>query len=131
MLTDVTKPEIHGKVWGRELWVANNEKYCGKILELDKGYRCSIHYHKNKHETFYVLSGVVFMEVQDREFLMRGGDVLELVPGTRHRFTGLEKSQIMEVSTHHEDSDSYRVVDSGKVPDAEFAELRRRFLKDQ
>jgi len=33
----------------------------------------------------------------------------------KHRFTGLENSEIMEFSTHHEDEDSYRDELSGKV----------------
>jgi len=53
------------KDWGRELWIVNNDKYCGKILELNKGYRCSIHYHKIKDETFYILEGRVLMEIWD------------------------------------------------------------------
>ena len=36
-------------------------------------------------------------------------------PNTKHRFTGLEDSEIIEFSTHHEDSDSYRDELSGKV----------------
>jgi len=47
------------KIWGSEEWLVNNELYCCKILNLKKGYRCSIHYHKDKDETFYVLKGIV------------------------------------------------------------------------
>ena len=25
--------EVHEKTWGKELWIHNSEKYCGKILE--------------------------------------------------------------------------------------------------
>ena len=60
------------KVWGQEEWVVNNDKYCGKILTVKKGFRCSLHYHKKKHETFYVLEGNLLMEVysnhRDRAF---------------------------------------------------------------
>jgi len=42
------------KVWGSEDWIVNRE-YCGKVLNLNKGFRCSMHYHKNKDETFYVV----------------------------------------------------------------------------
>ena len=57
--TSTSQPEIHPKGWGRELWIANSELYCGKILELNEDKRCSIHYHKLKDETFYILSGNV------------------------------------------------------------------------
>ena len=43
------------KVWGKELWIVNCDKYCGKLLYLDKGATSSYHYHKEKQETFYVI----------------------------------------------------------------------------
>ena len=30
------KGEIHEKAWGHELWIINNEKYCGKLLVFKK-----------------------------------------------------------------------------------------------
>jgi hypothetical protein len=42
------------KGWGREVWIANGKLYCGKILEIKKGKRCSLHYHKLKTESFYL-----------------------------------------------------------------------------
>jgi len=110
--------EIHKKIWGREEWIVNNPVYCGKFLYLTKGKRCSLHYHKNKDETFYVLRGKVLMEVDDREKIMKKGDIQHITPLTKHRFSGLENSVIIEFSTHHEDSDSYRIEGqlSGVVP---------------
>ena len=46
---------------------------------------------------------------------MLQGDSLRITPGMKHRFTGLEDSEIMEFSTHHKDEDSYRDEESGKV----------------
>jgi len=111
----VYRPKEVEKVWGKELWIANNEAYCGKILAVNKGYRCSIHYHKIKDETFYILTGKVLMEVAGESRVMKPGDTVRLIPGTYHRFTGLEDSQIAEFSTYHEDDDSYRTELSGKV----------------
>ncbi len=47
------------KSWGNELWVVNDKEndYCGKILEIDPGKGTSLHFHSNKHETFFVLDG--------------------------------------------------------------------------
>jgi len=95
------------KVWGKEIWIANYD-YCGKKLVLNKSYRCSMHHHKNKDETFYILKGKVLMEADNEKRIMLPGDSLRITPGMKHRFTGLEDSEIMEFSTHHEDSDSYR-----------------------
>lgn len=107
--------EKHDKVWGRELWIANSDKYCGKILELRKGFRCSIHFHKNKDETFFISEGKVLMEVDGKSKVMLPGEVQHIAPGIKHRFTGLEDSKIIEFSTHHEEDDSYRDTQSGKV----------------
>ena len=53
------------KVWGSEEWIVNRA-YCGKKLILNKGFRCSMHYHKNKDETFYILKGKVLMEIDNK-----------------------------------------------------------------
>jgi mannose-6-phosphate isomerase-like protein (cupin superfamily) len=102
------------KVWGKEIWIANYS-YCGKILIINKGYRCSVHYHKNKDETFYILKGKVLMELGESKKMMSPGDSVRILPLTKHRFTGLEDSEMIEFSTHHEESDSYRDTESGKV----------------
>lgn len=102
------------KVWGEERWIVNKE-YCGKILILKKGFRCSLHSHKEKDETFYLLSGKVFLELDGKGWVMEPGDKVHIRPGSLHRFTGLKRSQLLEFSTHHEDEDSYRIEPSGKV----------------
>lgn len=105
------------KVWGSELWIANSEKYCGKILTLKKGYRCSLHTHKIKDETFYIFDGKVLMETDNQTQTMEKGDIVHISPNTYHRFTGLKDSRIIEISTQHFDSDSYRKEVSGKIED--------------
>jgi len=103
-----------GKVWGSEEWIVNRE-YCGKILVLKKGFRCSVHHHKLKDETFYILEGKVLLELNGVGKILLPGDSQIVERGEKHRFTGLEDSKIIEFSTHHEDSDSYRDEVSGEV----------------
>jgi D-beta-D-heptose 7-phosphate kinase/D-beta-D-heptose 1-phosphate adenosyltransferase len=103
------------KLWGYEQWIENNEKYCCKILGLNKGYQCSLHFHKNKDETFLVTAGHVRLELGDEIMHLRPGSFVRVLPNTPHRFAGMEDSLIMEVSTHHEDSDSYRIEESRKM----------------
>jgi mannose-6-phosphate isomerase-like protein (cupin superfamily) len=55
---------IEPKVWGREIWIANNPEYCGKVLEIEKGKRCSLHYHKLKLESFYLRRGKLKVRVK-------------------------------------------------------------------
>ena len=47
------------KGWGYEKWIANCEKYCGKLLFIVKGKQCSWHFHKLKDEVFFVQSGKI------------------------------------------------------------------------
>ncbi|MGH7149270.1 MAG: cupin domain-containing protein [Planctomycetota bacterium] len=102
------------KGWGEELWVHNDPLYCGKILRLKRGKRCSLHFHKRKTETFYLQSGRVRMELRhpdgrSEDLVMKPGDSLEIYPGLVHRFSGIEDSEIVEFSTQHFEEDSYRI----------------------
>lgn len=53
------------KIWGKEIWLVNNNKYCAKYLYLNNGYECSVHFHSKKDETFYILEGEVELFVTD------------------------------------------------------------------
>jgi len=97
------------KKWGNELWIVNNKKYCGKILTLNAGQNCSLHYHKIKHETFYVLSGEAILEYGRKKRLLSKGDVQTIPIGMKHRIIATTKTKIIEFSTQHFDSDSHRI----------------------
>lgn len=103
------------KLWGYEKWVENNDKYCSKILAINKGYQCSLHYHKIKDEMFLLIKGHVRLELGDEIIYLRPGSFQRVPPHTNHRFRGLEYSEIVEISTHHDDGDSYRIEESRKV----------------
>ena len=109
--------KIVPKDWGHEIWIVNRD-YCGKSLFVKKGHRCSIHSHKLKDETFYIVKGKILLELDGKKKIMNIGESQLVMPGQKHRFTGLsEENEIIEFSNHHEDSDSYRDVSSGKVED--------------
>lgn len=127
-------PTTHPKVWGVERWIVNNEDYCSKILFVDQAAFSSVHWHNNKKETFHCVSGYGYVEffvasvkdVRDlreelclakeldlvERFELRPNQSIDILPGQCHRFVGLSKEpfQILEVSTHHEESDSFRFV---------------------
>lgn len=102
------------KVWGGEVIVVN-KNYCGKKLILKRNFRCSFHSHKKKDEFFYLIRGKILMEVDDKKWIMNPEDSIHIPPNTWHRFTGLTDAQIIEFSSHHKDSDSYRKELSGKA----------------
>lgn len=123
----VIRPEVHPKVWGEEHWVVNGD-YCGKKLILNKKFRCSLHEHRHKDETFYVIKGCVSVEEHVGVLgwtILKPGDAYRVHPGAIHRFNGLEDSEIIEFSTFHDEDDSYRIEESGEIPD----DLFHRMLK--
>ena len=104
------------KGWGKEIVFENNDMYCGKILVFKKGCKFSMHYHMNKDETWYVQSGEFMYRwintetAETQELLLKPGWVARQKPGQPHQLEALSDGEIFEVSTHHEDSDSYRVA---------------------
>jgi mannose-6-phosphate isomerase-like protein (cupin superfamily) len=118
MTASPRKPvHIEPKGWGREIWIANNPLYCGKILEIRKGKRCSLHYHKLKTESFYLHKGRLKIRVRDSvdsdrldEFEISPGDCMDVAPGFVHQMEALEDSELFEFSTQHFETDSYRLV---------------------
>tara|TARA_R110000868_G_scaffold409916_1_gene696517 strand:- start:144 stop:473 length:330 start_codon:yes stop_codon:yes gene_type:complete len=104
------------KGWGWEDWIANSEKYCGKLLYFKKDKRCSFHYHKIKDEVFYLQSGKLIVKFSDNddltkadEVVMLPGDSFHVYIGLRHQMIALEDSELFEFSTEHFEEDSYRI----------------------
>jgi mannose-6-phosphate isomerase len=92
------------KPWGYELRWAITDRYAGKILHVNKGEALSLQYHERKDEFQYVMRGAVDIEVGGADGSlttrrMRPGDTLHITPGTRHRLTAVEDTDIFEVST--------------------------------
>ena len=103
------------KGWGEDIIIENNEMYCGKLLIFKKGCKFSMHYHMIKDETWYVDKGeFVYRWINTEtaevtEVILKPGDVVRQRPGQPHQLEALTDGTVFEVSTHHEDSDSYRV----------------------
>jgi mannose-6-phosphate isomerase-like protein (cupin superfamily) len=106
--------EVHKKEWGEEHWLANGD-FCCKELILNEGYRCSLHFHKNKDELFYVVKGKVLLELAGDRIVLLPGLWARVKPNEPHRFSGILDSIIIESSTHHEECDSYRIEPSGRM----------------
>jgi len=92
------------KPWGYELRWGVTDRYAGKILHVNKGEALSLQYHERKDEFQYVISGAVNIELGDGDgaltsYRLKAGDTLHITPGTRHRLTALEDTEIFEVST--------------------------------
>jgi len=105
------------KGWGCEVWFINNEHYCGKFLEVKKGFKCSYHFHHEKDEHFVINKGKILLRysfdddiTKANTLILEPGDSFHIDVGLRHQFEGLEDSVIVEFSMHHEDSDSFRII---------------------
>jgi mannose-6-phosphate isomerase-like protein (cupin superfamily) len=107
------------KLWGVEQWVVNEPEYCFKVLTLQPGFACSLHYHKVKKETFIVQSGCCDLQISDGKTRMVLGDQATIGPGIYHRFSlgswETEPCVIYEVSTFHSDDDVVRLEESKRL----------------
>jgi mannose-6-phosphate isomerase-like protein (cupin superfamily) len=120
---EVHSATIVPKLWGYEKHLVNTALYCGKILvALPNGMACSIHYHKNKTETFHIVRGRLQLQlfslegVLQEKTVLNPGDSLTLKPLTPHRFWAIgELCEFIEISTPDAPEDSYRLVDSGPI----------------
>lgn len=118
MVNDMSDRPMPKKSWGYEEWIVNNEMYCGKRLHFTiAGGKTSLHFHVNKHETMYVEDGMFTIVTVDTSIgehhthKLCKGQSITIYPNTPHRIIADVKDSILvEFSTHHEDSDSYRIV---------------------
>ncbi|MEA2656596.1 MAG: mannose-6-phosphate isomerase [Chloroflexota bacterium] len=109
------------KPWGYELRWAVTDRYLGKLLHVNRGEALSLQYHERKDEYQYVVAGSVDIEVGGPDgalttLRMGAGDTLHIKPGTRHRITAIDDTDIFEVSTP-EGEDVVRLADRyGRAP---------------
>ena len=103
------------KGWGSEFIFATNDKYCGKLLNFNTDAKFSMHFHAEKDETWYVLSGkfiVRFIDTQTakvNELPLNAGDVWHNPPLLPHQIYCIEAGTLIEVSTPDSVEDNYRV----------------------
>ena len=113
--TSWTRTFTAQRKWGFEKWIENIDDYCGKVLVLYEGKKCSMHYHMKKLETMYLQEGRVDIRFRDpsnaEDYVveLEPGDSVRIPRGQQHQIIALEDSHLIEFSTKHEESDSYRV----------------------
>src|SRR6266849_10144688 len=92
------------KPWGYELRWAITDKYLGKVLHIKRGEALSLQYHSRKDESILLLNGLMDLDLEDDEGVVRiqrlvPGDSRRIHPGRRHRMTAVEECDVCEVST--------------------------------
>jgi mannose-6-phosphate isomerase-like protein (cupin superfamily) len=104
------------KGWGSELIWATNDLYCGKLMNFNSGAKFSMHFHAEKDETWYVLSGkflIHYIETRDGSLHTKKFEVGESwrnEPLLPHQLECLEAGTIIEVSTPDSVEDNYRIM---------------------
>ena len=117
------------KGWGYEIIWATNDKYCGKIMVFEKvGAKFSMHFHKEKDETWFVNSGRFKLRYLDTQTAtiyekeLKEGETWRNPPMLPHQLEAMEpNSMIFEVSTADSVEDNYRILpgdsQSGTISD--------------
>jgi mannose-1-phosphate guanylyltransferase len=131
------KGKIVQKPWGEEFWVSDGSfsTYALKKIFFKSGSQTSLHVHKFKFETNYVLNGTGIIQLSkerwdvddliskqienkifdELEFILEEyqvipGSILNVPPGYIHRVRAITDLEFFEVSTEHLD-DVYRLID--------------------
>lgn len=104
------------KGWGHELIWATNDLYCGKLLRFKQDAKFSMHFHAEKDESWYVLSGKFIVKYIDtinatiNEKELFAGSTWRNPPLLPHQLICIEEGDIIEVSTPDSVEDNYRVM---------------------
>ena len=109
---------LYGQVekgWGSEEIWASNDRYCGKFMNFETGTKFSMHFHRDKEETWYVQSGRFIVRwidtatAETHEKELQDGSVWHNVPCMPHQLVCIEAGTVIEVSTPDSVEDNYRV----------------------
>lgn len=110
---------LQGKVdkgWGYEdIWVTN-DKYCSKFMHFNKGAKFSMHFHREKEETWYIMSGefkVRWVDTSNASYnttILTAGNVWHNKPLLPHQVVCYKEGTILEVSTPDSVEDNYRIL---------------------
>lgn len=106
------------KGWGYEIIWATNDQYCGKIMVFEKlGSKFSMHFHKQKDESWFVNSGKFLLRYIDtqtatlKEKVLTEGETWRNPPLLPHQLEAMVAgSTIFEVSTPDSVDDNYRII---------------------
>ena len=101
-----------------------NREYCKKLILVLPGQRHPSHFHKQKEETFQVLSGTFESIIGGHHRVMNPGETALVQPGVWHEFWSENGCIIEEISTTHYDNDS--VYNDKKINDLDRSERKTK-----
>jgi mannose-6-phosphate isomerase-like protein (cupin superfamily) len=109
---------IVNKSWGFERIFINTDLYCTKELVIFKNSSTSKHYHKNKHETFYIVEGIANITTYDLKgnvlniFTLNERQSFCIEPQTVHSIENISFEKllvVLESSTQDKKIDNIRI----------------------
>jgi sialic acid synthase SpsE/quercetin dioxygenase-like cupin family protein len=93
--------------YGLTMLTVVNRKYCKKLIILLPGQRHPEQYHKVKEETFHLLYGRAWVDLNGAHREYQTGEVVVVERGIRHSFGTDTGVVIEEISSTHHGSDSF------------------------
>ena len=84
-----------------------NREYCKKIIIMLPGQENPTHHHKKKEETFQILHGSLWINIEGKEREYKHGEIVVVERGQKHSFRSDAGAVFEEVSTTHYKDDSY------------------------
>ena len=125
------EPKVWPREWGEEIIIAETPTYLGKVLRMLAGTQGGLQYHRQKDETFYLVSGRALVECEVVKnsagelavttIPMAVGESYHIPPGAVHRVTAVTDCVFFETSTpHHDDrvhvEHLYDLPETGGLP---------------
>lgn len=106
--------DYRNKHWAEEIQTIISQEFAGKKICFKKDSSSSLHFHCQKTETYFIHSGKLLLRLragqgEDRFFVLKPGQSIQIKPGLMHQAGGLTDTTIIEISTRDEDSDSFLV----------------------
>ena len=105
------------KNWGSEEILITNEYYTGKFLNISAGKETSKQYHKEKHETLFLLSGKAKVllngieKIVDAKIDNEEERIFVIPPHTIHKTTALDEDCVFIEFSTSQLSDVIRISD--------------------
>lgn len=116
------QPSTVEKEWGWE-YIIPGDGYTTKIMEIKPGFKCSLHFHRNKSETFTLVQGILNVEYYEPDStkhikrLTQPMSSVVLPKCTPHIFCTPKNQEFntifIESSTIDDKDDNYRLTKSG------------------
>lgn len=106
-----------------------NEVYCKSYVIMTLGQHYPDHYHRIKTESFFVHYGTLCVTVDEKEYVLKPGEILNIGRGQNHSFFTDTGTVFEELSTKYVPNDSVYIDE--KIAKTTYAERRTTFDSEQ